>query len=58
MIKQLEDKIISETRGSWMYVNVDKKYNTYLHLDCDVLCGNDSRCMACGAPSPIIWNME
>lgn len=56
MVEQLEGEVVSETMGRWMYVNVDKEYNTYLHLDCDVLCGDDGRCLACGAKSPILWN--
>ncbi len=54
-----EPVVESKTRGSWQYVcDTETKAQTYLHLDCDAVVGDDGRCLMCGAACPTIWNVN
>mgnify|MGYP006298428895 CR=1 FL=1 len=51
--KPIPREDVLETKyGRFEYVSDPEYGHRYLHVDCDVLCGKDGCCWACGAPSP------
>ena len=52
-----ENPVIHESYGKWEYLyDTEEKKHVYYHATCDVLAGDDCRCIMCGCPAPIIWN--